>query len=129
MRLVTPSISGAPPSPTRFRRVKQILGFAALCLAFGQLSTEASNSIFTVSNTSDSGAGSLRQAILDSNATNGPNTIVFQIPGSGAQTITPLSALPPITVPVIIDGTTQPGFVSQPLIEINGANAGNNAGL
>jgi titin len=55
---------------------------------------------------------------------------MFQIPGLGPQTITPLSALPPITVPVSIDGTTQPGFVAgQPLIEINGTSAGNNSGL
>src|SRR5260370_15543038 len=82
---------------------------------------------FIVSNTSDSGPGSLRQAILE--ATNGFDTIAFQIPGSGVQTIAPLSPLPPITVSVIIDGTAQPGFSSRPLIELDGVNAGNNAGL
>ncbi len=82
-----------------------------------------------VSNTNDSGAGSLRQAILDANAASGRDTIVFQIPGSGAHTLTPLSALPPITDPIAIDGTTQPGFTLQPVIELNGASAGNNAGL
>src|SRR3954471_20591744 len=79
------------------------------------LSTQAATLI--VSNTGDSGAGSLRQAILDANATNGLDTITFQIPGGGPYTITPASALPAITDAVLIDGTTQPGFVSQPLIE------------
>jgi titin len=78
-------------------------------------------SVFTVTNTDDSGAGSLRQAILDSNANPGSNTIQFAI-DSGAQTIAPSSALPTITQPVLIDGTTQPGFAGTPLIEIDGTN-------
>ena len=64
-----------------------------------------------VTNTSASGPGSLQQAILDANATNGLDTIIFQIPGTGVHTITPTSALPAITDPVVIDGTTQPGYV------------------
>ncbi len=83
----------------------------------------------SVSNTGDSGSGSLRQAILDANANGGLDTISFQISGSGTHTITPLSALPAITDPVIIDGTTQQGFAGSPLIEISGGSAGNNAGL
>jgi hypothetical protein len=77
-----------------------------------------------VTNTLDSGVGSLRQAILDANGCPGLNNINFNIPGAGVQTITPLSALPIITDPVIIDGTTQPGFSGSPLIELNGASAG-----
>jgi hypothetical protein len=42
-------------------------------------------STFTVTNTNDSGAGSLRQAIINSDAVNGPNTITFSIPGGGAR--------------------------------------------
>ena len=34
------------------------------------------------------------------------------------------STLPDITDPVIIDGTSQPGYAGTPLIELNGANAG-----
>ena len=84
---------------------------------------------FMVTNAADSGAGTLRQAILDANATNGLDTITFQIPGTGVHTITPLTTLPAVTDPAIIDGTTQPGYVTQPLIELNGTGAGNNAGL
>lgn len=80
---------------------------------------------FTVTNTSDSGAGSLRQAITDANALPGTDTIAFSI-GSGPQTITPSSALPFILDAVFIDGTTQPGFSGTPIIELNGASAGSN---
>lgn len=82
---------------------------------------------FVVTNTNDSGAGSLRQAILDANADPGTETIRFNIPGSGVRTITPTSALPTITDAVIIDGTTQPGFSGTPIIELNGSSAGTNA--
>ncbi len=64
---------------------------------------------FTVTNTNDSGAGSLRQAILDANAAAGADTIAFDIPGTGVHTITPATALPFLTGPVLIDGYTQPG--------------------
>ena len=87
-------------------------------------------STFLVSNTGDSGPGSLRQAILDSNAATGAtNTIDFDIPGSGVQTIVPLSPLPAITNPVLIDGFSQPGYAGTPLIEINGSQAGGGDGL
>ncbi len=81
---------------------------------------------FLVSTAADSGAGSLRQAILSSNAAPGSNTIDFGI-GSGAQTISLLSALPNITVPVAIDGTTQPGYTTAPLIDLDGTGAGSSA--
>ena len=80
-------------------------------------------STFTVMDTSDSGAGSLRQAILNSNATPGSNTIDFDI-GTGAETISLLSPLPSITVPVLIDGTSQPGYAGAPLIDLDGTSAG-----
>ncbi len=79
----------------------------------------------TVTTTADSGAGSLRQAILDSNASAGVlDTIAFAIPGAGPHTLAPASALPMITDPAVIDGTTQPGYAGAPLIEIDATNAG-----
>ena len=83
---------------------------------------------FTVTNTNDSGSGSLRQAILDANANPGMDVIGFAI-GSGARTISPLFGLPTITDLVIIDATTQPGYTNTPLIEISGALAGPADGL
>src|SRR5436190_22407225 len=74
---------------------------------------------FTVTTTSDSGAGSLRQAILD--ATNGTDTIEFQIPGSPPFTIMPTLALPRLTSPVIINATTQPGYVDHPVVVLDGS--------
>src|SRR5215217_8453570 len=72
---------------------------------------------FTVINTNDAGAGSLRQAIIDANANAGPDVISFSI-ASGPQRIVLTSLLPTITDPLTIDGTTQPGFAGVPLIEI-----------
>jgi len=106
------------------RRHLSIYSIAALFAAFAVLDGTAAT--FTVTNTSVSGAGSLQQAILDANALSGPDTIAFHIPGAGVHTIAPASALPPITDPVVIDGTTQPGFAGTPVIEINGVNAGIN---
>jgi hypothetical protein len=89
---------------------------------------------FFVTNTADNGGvnplhgagtGTLRQAIVDANAdTGGLDTIVFNIPGTGVQTISPLTELPAITHPVFIDGTTEPGFAGKPIIEIEGSSAG-----
>ncbi len=87
-------------------------------------------STFDVTNTADSGAGSLRQAILDSNAaTAATNTIDFAIPGNGVQTIAPVSPLPAITQPVLIDGFSQPGYAGSPLIELSGSRTGTSDGL
>ncbi len=74
---------------------------------------------YTVTNTNNSGAGSLRQAIIDANNNAGADTINFSI-GSGVQTITLTSLLPSITGQVTIDGTTQSGFSGTPLIVISG---------
>jgi len=81
-----------------------------------------------VINTNDSGAGSLRQAILDFNADPDLTQITFNIPGGGVHTITPLSALPAITKAFgLLDGTSQPGWApGNPVIELDGASAGVN---
>jgi hypothetical protein len=102
------------------------------------LSHEAHAATFTVTIINDFGPGSLRQAILDANATPGADRIVFNIPGPGVHTISPLAALPALTddAGVTIDGYTQPG--SSPnalvigdnavlLIDLNGASAGASA--
>ena len=100
----------------------------AACLG-GITAPHGAAAILIVSNTSASGPGSLQQAILDANATNGLDTIIFNIPGAGVHTITPANALPPITDSVVIDATTQPGFDRTPLVELDGSMAGDNDGL
>ena len=64
---------------------------------------------FEVTTTADLGVGSLRQAIEDTNDNPGPDRIIFNIPGSGVQTIRPVTVLPALTDPVVVDGYTQPG--------------------
>ncbi len=90
--------------------------------------TASAATTFTVTNTNDSGSGSLRQAIVDANNTPGTDTITFNI-GNGYQTIKPLQRLPTLTSPVVIDGTTQPGFSGAPLIELDGSNQADGNGL
>jgi hypothetical protein len=74
---------------------------------------------FTVTNTNDSGGGSLRQAILDANTNAGPDTIDFNIPGTGPFQILPASILPPLAGQTVLDATTQPGYAGTPLIELS----------
>ncbi len=75
---------------------------------------------YTVTNTNDSGAGSLRQAILDANTNAGIDTINFSITGTGVHTINLGSVLPTITDQVIINATTESDFAGTPLIVLNG---------
>ncbi len=88
---------------------------------------------FLVTTTAVSGTGSLAAAIAGANNdTTNPNadTIAFQIPKTDSNydsstntwtiTITSGNLLQPITRPVILDATTQPGFSGAPVIEING---------
>jgi hypothetical protein len=95
----------------------RFLPWAALCLS----AVSALAETFVVTNTSDSGPGSLRQAITDANAH--PNAsdvdiVAFNILGAGVHTITLLSALPDVTQGVAINGWSQPGFQGTPLIEL-----------
>ena len=78
---------------------------------------------FTVLNTNNAGANSLRTAINNANAAAGTDTIVFNIPGAGVQTINLTSNLPTITGNVLIDGWSQPGFAGTPVIRIDGGDA------
>src|SRR5687768_10917461 len=85
------------------------------------LEERAMLAVFDVINTADSGAGSLRQAILDANATANdvgiPDEIHFNIPGAGPHTIQPATELTTVTEAVVIDGTTEPDFAGTPVIE------------
>lgn len=117
--------------------MKTLLASVALACA-----TTAAAATLTVLNTADSGPGSLRQAILDSNASPGVvDSIAFNITGAGCAgvpavcTIKPVTALDAVADPVIIDGYTQPG--SSPntlavgddavlLVELDGSQVGGN---
>jgi hypothetical protein len=93
---------------------------------------------FTVTNTNDSGTGSLRQAILNANTAPGADTINFNIPGTGVHTIAPTSELPTVTEAVTIDGYSQPGATPNTKavgndavlkVELSGASAPTKYGL
>ena len=81
-------------------------------------------SVFLVTSTADSGANTLRQAILNANAHPGADVITFKIAGAGVHVIQPASPLPPVTDSVLMDGTTQPGYAGTPLIQLDGFLAG-----
>ena len=68
---------------------------------------------FVVTNTNDSGAGSLRQAILNANANAGLDIITFNIAGTGPHTISVPSPLPTITDSVDINGFSQGGATGE----------------
>ncbi len=103
------------------------------------LSSESLSRQYVVRSTADAGAHSLRWAILQANASEGPDVISFEIPGKGPFSITPSSPLPALTDPagVVIDGLSQPGARSgehppatlELLIVLDGVHAGACPGL
>lgn len=95
-----------------------------------------SASNLVVTNTNDTGPGSLRDAIVNANSCPGWDTIVFDIPGAGPYVISPLSPLPAATDTVFINGYSQAGAAlatsSVPAnlqIVVEGSSAGTAAGL
>ena len=113
---------------------------AALAVSLCALASGVSATTYTVTTTADSGAGSLRQAILDANANPGADTIAFSISGSEVHTIAPLTPLDTITDAVTIDGYTQPGSLANTnppemgtnavlRIELDGTHSGSNGML
>ncbi|PHN02338.1 right-handed parallel beta-helix repeat-containing protein [Flavilitoribacter nigricans] len=91
--------------------------------------TQAPNPLcsLVVTNTNDTGPGSLRAAIECSNTLPGPDLIRFDIPGNGPHVIFPASDLPLLTDRVVVDATTQPGYTPGSIL-IDGS-AGGISGL
>jgi fibronectin-binding autotransporter adhesin len=81
----------------------KIQQFLIAC-AISVFALAANAATFTVTTNADSGAGSLRQAILDANTAPGSDRIEFNIT-SGSMIITPSTLLPGITGTTTIDGT------------------------
>jgi len=118
---------------TKSNKVFKIL-FVLAVAAFSCTSAPAAT--YTVTNTDDSGPGSLREAIENANDNSGQDVIAFNIPGIGPHAIQPLTPLPPIADPVVIDGYTQPGaapatYTTQAtlLVELDGSNVDSGSGL
>jgi hypothetical protein len=89
---------------------------ATRSLSLEQLEDRSVPSTFSVLNLHDSGAGSLRQAILNANSNPGSDIIHFNVAGTIRLTS---GALPAITGKLNIDGTTAPGFAGTPVIEVD----------
>ena len=95
-------------------------------LAFSTLVTsewQGRLATYVVTNTNNSGAGSLRQAIIDANNNAGADIISFNISGTGTHTIGLSTALPTITGTVTIDATTDDSFAAngnRPAIVLDG---------
>ena len=81
----------------------RILFALSLILAVSTCS-QASAATFTVTNTNDAGAGSLRQAVLDANASAGADIVDFSPLFLSPQTITLLTGDITITDPLSING-------------------------
>ena len=81
------------------------------CLALGLTSAQSAPlATFTVTNTSDTGHGSLRQAILDANSAAGQrHDHILRRDARDSVLIEPLTVLPPTTEAVVIDGLSQGG--------------------
>ncbi|MFC1540089.1 kelch repeat-containing protein [Gemmatimonadota bacterium] len=94
-----------------------------------EFSPQSSTPVFLVDNTGDAGVGSLRWAIEQANLREGTDTIVFEVPetdqgfnsDSGVYTIALQSALPDLSTPMILDGSSQPGFNGDPIIALDGS--------
>ena len=136
----SPAINGGDPAfvppPTTDQRGP---GFPRVLLgrvdigAYETVDLPQLTSPFVVNSTNEPGTGgctsaecTLREAITLANTTPTTDTINFNIFGSTVQTITPTSALPFITTPMIIDASTQPGAScpATPRIQLVGNSAG-----
>lgn len=129
----------------RLRRSFDVVGAVAVAAVAAVVlflpASASGSSPIVVTNTSDSGAGSLRQAILDANASGSTSSIVFNIPTTDPGfngrwfTIRPTLPLPNITQDgTSIDGSTEAVFAgdtnpSGPEVELNGSLAPGAPGL
>lgn len=78
----------------------------AITFAFMMTATTANAAVFTVSNTSNSGAGSLRQAVLDANANPGADSIAFSPTIFNQLQVITLQGEIPVTQELQINGST-----------------------
>lgn len=116
----------------RFLWLKSGLTVAAL-FCFGFLAKADTFVVDTVSDanlttcTTAPNDCSLRGALNRSNSQDGSDVITFTIPGSGVKKIAPAAPLPILTdEDTLIDGTSQIGPGSSPLIELSGENIPSN---
>ena len=120
-----PSPTSPPNNDQRGMPFARIVdgGSGSARLDVGALELQPTFRTFIVTSTANSGPGTLRQAIIDANATTNifdPDKIEFNIPGPGPHVISLTSGFPTITEPIEIDGTSEPDFAGTPVIQIDG---------
>src|SRR4051795_4471711 len=95
--------------------LRVVTAWMTATLASAAFASAATAATYTVSDPGDSGAGTLRQAILDANGDGVASDIDFSL---GGMTISPTTALPAISQAVTIDSTADAGNV------LDGSSAG-----
>ncbi|HZX54960.1 MAG TPA: choice-of-anchor L domain-containing protein, partial [Ilumatobacteraceae bacterium] len=115
-------------------RAALVTTITAFVLAVLATAAQATPLTFTVNSTADAGAAgctagecTLRAAINAANTNPGVDTIAFNIDVVSSfppHVITPTSALPAVTEGVTIDGTTQPDYSHEPVIQLDGSAEG-----
>ena len=120
-----------------FKLARVVVAVAVSLTMAGMVATRASATSIFVDSTGDdtwdgtagfcetaaaNGICTLRAAIQYANAT--PGTVIgFNVSGPGVHAIAPATPLPPLTAPMTIDATTQPGYAGAPLIELSGSSS------
>lgn len=98
-----------------------LLGKNLVCGCLGALllggALQAQAAVYHVTSNADSGAGTLRTAIVLANLNPGPDTVFFNLPLSDLD-ITLTTDLPEITDLLTIVGASQPGFTKVPLVTL-----------
>ena len=96
-------------------KIKLVLGSLAFTIALPCVNAAT----FTVTNSANSGSGTLRSAITNANAAGaGTHTIAFNLAPPHQIILT--NALPSITNSIFINGATQPGYTGMPLVQLRG---------
>jgi HYR domain-containing protein len=83
------------PLPRQLRFPTAVVAIAAVTVV---VATPARAATFAVTNTNDSGPGSLRQAVLDANVAPGPDTITFGVSGTIGLTSGRIGVNGPLTI-------------------------------
>jgi hypothetical protein len=115
MRIVSQSLRRRSAAFSKAPAACALLVLAAVTSQPGTASPAPEGFVQTVTNTNDSGSGSLRSAIQGS-ISHGSGLVTFDIgSGCGPRVIELNSPLPDITVPIIFNGHNQPGYVANDL--------------